>query len=104
MQRDGLVAFLVLLPLFVVIVPVIRFAVELPFALVRGLLSSHGWIEAVCWWPQTLRITWRIDDRRKLGDAFARITSALARGYEGRECEGVRIVAMTPPAGLRDLA
>jgi hypothetical protein len=100
---DGLFAFLVLLPVFMVVVPLAVFVAELPIALVRGLFGSYGWIEAVTWHPQTMKITWRIDDRRDLREIFDRIAARLAEGYEGMEFEGACIVGMTPPAGLKDL-
>lgn len=100
----SLIGLLILAPLFLVIVPLAVVVAELPIALVRGLRASHGWIEAVSWYPQTLKISWRIDDRRNLEAAFDRITRQLAQGYEGLEFEGAEIVAMTPPAGLRDLS
>jgi hypothetical protein len=101
---DAVVAFVILLPIFVVIVPLAVFAAELPVSLARGLFGSHGWVEAVSWYPQTMRITWRVDDRRNLASVYERIVEHLSQGYDGLRFEGVRIVDMTPPAGLADLS
>jgi hypothetical protein len=101
---DGLVAFVILLPVFMVIVPLATFVTELPVALARGLFGSHAWVEAVSWYPQTMRIAWRIDDRRNLSEAYERILVQLPQGYDGLQFEGAQIVEMTPPAGLHDLS
>jgi hypothetical protein len=90
--------YLVLLPIAVVVVPIAVFVAELPISLVRGVFGRGRWIEAVCWYPQTMRIVWRVDDRRKLRASFERLRGQLAQGYTGLEFEGARIVERTPPA------
>lgn len=100
---DGLFAFLVLLPVFMVIVPLATWIAELPVALVRGVFARNGWVEAVTTYPEAIKITWRVDDRTHLAATFERIAQTLAQGYDGLTFEGVAIVAMTPPAGLSDL-
>lgn len=101
---DGLLAFLVLLPFFMIILPFATFVAELPIAVARGLFTSPRWVEAVTWYPQTIRITWRIADRRKLAEAYDRILQQLVRGYDQLEVEGAKIVEMTEPLGIRDLS
>jgi hypothetical protein len=101
---DGLFAFLILLPFFLIIVPVAAFLAEFPVAVARGLFSADGWIEAVCWYPQTLRIRWHIEDRHRLGESVDHVTQQLARGYDGLTFGGAEIVEITPPAGLNDLS
>lgn len=99
---DGLFSFLVLLPVFMVIVPLATWIAELPVAFVRGAVSREGWIEAVTTYPQEIKIIWRVADRRHLPESFERVTQALAQGYDAPTFDGVAIVAMTPPAALQD--
>jgi hypothetical protein len=67
-------------------------------------LRADGWIEALTTYPKEVKITWRVSDRGQLAKSFDRITQQLAHGYEGLAFDGVAIVEMTPPAGLRDLS
>ena len=76
--------------------------VELPLAIVRGLLGRTRWVEAACFWPSETRVTWRTERGRERAVA-AEVARRLAEGYEGVTPEGGTLVAMTPPAGLRDL-
>ena len=101
---DGLFAFLILLPFFLIIVPAAVFIAEFPVALARGLFSGDSWIAGVSWYPQTLRITWHVEDRHRLGECIDRITQQLVGGYDGLTFSAAEIVEMTPPAGLNDLS
>jgi hypothetical protein len=94
------VVALVLAPVVFLILPLRVFLAELPLAVGRSLFSRTRSIEAVCRYPQEMRITWRVDDPRQLDAGFERIVERLAQGYDGLELEGTRIVDMTRPAGL----
>ncbi len=100
---DGAFSFLVLVPFFLIVVPLATFVAELPVAFVRGLLSPDGWIEATTWYPSRVTIVWRVSDRRTLPEFLATITDRLARGYDELEFEGVELVEMTEPLGFRDI-
>jgi hypothetical protein len=97
-------ATVVVLPIMIVVVPALLFVFEYPVAIVRGLFTKVGWVEAVSWYPNETRITWRVAERRLLEIAQRDIANALTRGYDGLQFEEAKIVAVTRPAALNDLS
>lgn len=75
---------------------------ELPVAIARGLFGTSRWVEAACFWPSEIRITWRTVRGRERAVA-AEVARNLRAGYEDVTPNGAELVAMTPPAGLPDL-
>lgn len=76
--------------------------VVVPIAAVRSIWSPTRYVEARCYWPAEIVITWRTG--RRLAARHAKeIAERLDRGYEGVAPEGVEMVHMTRPPGLDDL-
>lgn len=96
------VEYLMLAPLFWFIFPLIRAIVSLPLALVRSVLSSTRWIEAVCQEPAEIRIVWRTQ-RHVATEAAQEIARRLSRGYENLTPPDAELVSMTEPPGVSDL-
>jgi hypothetical protein len=97
-----LIDLLVMAPLHWFILPLARAIALLPFALLRPLLSSTRWVEAVCADQSELKITWRTthaDSRR----VAAEIAGRLKEGY-AFEVAGATLESMTRPPGLDDLS
>ena len=69
----------------------------------RVKAPRNGWVEAVTRYPHELKIIWRVAGRGQLDEGFERIAQTLAQGYDNLAFDGVTIVEMTAPAGVRDL-
>jgi hypothetical protein len=100
---SGAFAFLVLAPLFWLILPLVRGVVLLPIAFVRSLFSGTRWIEAVCRDPGEIRIVWRTS-RDEADEVAEEITRRLATGYEEITPPKAEFLSMTEPPGARDLS
>jgi len=92
-------ASLVLAPPSLVLVPLLRFLVELPVALARAALSSDRWVEAACRWPREIPILWRTrkGQERRVAE---KVAAQLELGYEHLRPEGAEFAAMTRPPGV----
>jgi hypothetical protein len=93
--------YLVLAPLFWLILPLLRVIALLPIAAVRSVFSSTRWIEAVCRNPGEIKIVWRThkSSATRVADDIA---DRLSRGYENLTPAEAEFVSMTEPPGLED--
>jgi hypothetical protein len=73
-----------------------------PIAAVRSIWSQTRYVEARCYWPAEIVVTWRTT--RRLAARHAReIAERLNGGYGDVAPEGVEMVHMTRPPGFDDL-
>lgn len=100
---SGLVAFLVLAPLFWLVLPLIRVIVFVPFEFVASAFSSTRWIEAESHWPSELKMVWKTS-RARAAAAADQIATALSQGYGGLDPEGAELESITKPPGIDDLS
>lgn len=91
---EGLV-FGVLLPLLVAVV-------DVPARWLLSFASSGRWVEAVCWWPNEIRVSW--ETTRAEARVVQRLAvDALAAGYAVHDLAGARYLGWSdPPAGFGD--
>ena len=76
--------------------------VDYPLAAVRSIWSRTRYVEARCYWPAEIVVTWRTS--RRLAARHARdIAEHLNRGYADVAPAGVEMVHMTRPPGFGDL-
>ena len=98
----SLLGYLILAPFFWLILPLIWLLVQLPVAILRPLVSSTRWVEALSTWPNELKLIWKT--RRGQAAAVAEhVVAKLPQGYEDLTPVGAELVYMTRPPGLDDL-
>jgi hypothetical protein len=98
---DFILYYLILGPIFWIVIPLFRASLMTPVALVRGLFSSVRWIEVEVGFPAVIKMVWRTSKERA-DEAAEHIASKLAVGYEQIAPEWLEFVSMTEPLGLRD--
>lgn len=96
------VGALLLLPIALVTmvaIPLVIFLLEAPFAVFRSLRSRTRRVEAICRWPNEIRMEWETSDEHV--QAVAReVAEQLELGYEHLAPANARFLGFTdPPAG-----
>jgi hypothetical protein len=100
---SGVVAYLVLAPIFWLVVPLLRVVAALPLAVGRSFFSSTRWVEAECREPSELRIVWRTS-RDRAEHVAEHVALRLEAGYADLAPPDAVREEMTRPPGFDDLA
>jgi hypothetical protein len=88
-----------LVVLLSLVVSLLIAVVELPISIARGLFSSERRVEAICLWPNEIRMEWKTT-REHAHEVAEAITRQLERGYEELEPANSTFLGFTdPPAG-----
>lgn len=94
-ERSGEALVLIVLPLLVSLV-------DIPVRWLASFRSSDRWVEAVCWWPNEIRVSWATT-RADARGVQRRAAEALAVGYAVHTIEAARYLGWSdPPAGVDD--
>ena len=95
----GMLLLLPIAALTLFVLPLLVFVAEAPFAVGRALRSDARRVEAVCWWPNEIRLEWETTSQHARAVA-EQVTRQLEQGYEHVAPANATFLGFTdPPAG-----